>query len=476
MLVAGALFATAPMSARAQEDLPDEIRGVRIVVPAVRGKPSWGSQRLTRALRRDLEKGVGTLVPPKALAAAQKKLKIRGNDRYTDANLARAGKEAGAEYVLSVRIIRKGWLYTAHAVLINADTGEQQMDFRSGYFKPKKEAADRGKRIAKTTLGKIAKLLQEAPPAEMAAGAFPDAPEQANAGSAGDDDILSLRLEDDPPTSGGTASASTPSGQASAASGGAVAVLTPEREDDDDGDLVTASLTAGSGLLHTYDLSSADVDSSGLSYRLSPVALLAADVEVRIPGVGVGAIARLAFSPVLFEVNVDNAKVAEPGGSLLDFAFGLNIHLPISGSGRRAYEVVPAAGLRLVSLAVDKHPGYIILESSSVTPFVGVAMNLPVTDALAVSVGLDGGFVVSYTEAPDATGTSSNGGLQIGGALGLRYWLMDMIGLSLETRFDMQSVSLGGKANRQLPQQEELEDASISTKDLRTSIGVAFRI
>ena len=151
------VFVSAP--ALAQDDpVPPEVKGIKIVIPAAAGKKSHGSKRVTKALRKSIKAGTGSLVSMKAMSKARKKLKLRGKAARSIEGLAKAGRAAGAQYVLLVDVSVKKWLYTAHAQLINTATGEIQMDFRSGFYKPKKEAADRGRRIAKTTLNKIAKL------------------------------------------------------------------------------------------------------------------------------------------------------------------------------------------------------------------------------------------------------------------------------------------------------------------------------
>lgn len=515
------------------EPPPPEVRGVKIVVPTALGKASWGAQRLTRTLRKEIEAGTGGLVSASKLTKAQRKLGFRGSSRNSEKNLARAGQAAGADYVLLVDISKKGWVYTAHAVLINTETGALDMDFRSGFYKPEKEASDRGERISKTTLGKIAKLIgmgqlpasmktKTAPATDPLAERLDDPPSRNDVkdplSERIDDppprkemkDPLAERLDDPPPrkevkdpprrddppprrddpppttasamsatdtTSAPPSSSAPPEATASPTGADGEASVVAAAPSDGDSDILRARVSAGSGLLHTYDLSSDRVAQSGLSYRLSPMALFAAEVEGVVPGIGVGGFARVLFSPVEFDVTVDGQGVAQPKGSLLDLGFGVNLHLAISGSGRSAYEVIPMAGLRITSLGVARHPANIVLSSSSITPFVGVGVHLPLTEQLDVGLAFDGGFVVAYSEKPDMTGPGgSGGGFQLGGGLAARFWLSEYIGLAIDTRFDLQSVGLKGTPNRALPPDENLTDATVATKDLRTSIGVAFRI
>ncbi len=510
--------------ASAQDELPPEVRGIKIVVPSAQGKSAHGTKALTAALRKELEKATGGLISEKELDKARKKLKLKGKASWTEAALAAAGREAGAQYVLFTEVGKDGWKYTAHAVLINTSNAALDMDFRSSFFKPGSEAADRGVRIARTTAGKIAKLLKDGavPPVPGASAAVAVAkPPPAPAANPLDD-----RIEDDasalppskptpaptpaarptPPPMAAATPRSTPPPSAAPPSAPPRADPAPRRDPppeadpvtsapppETDGeataevgaepsdpstvtDMVLASLTAGSGLLHSYELSSERVVSSGLSYRLSPVALFAGRAEYILPGVGLGVFGQFMLSPLAFEIEVDNRNVASPSGMLTDLGFGVDYHIAISGSGRMAYEVVPAAGLRIGLLSVDKHPANFVLSSSAISPFVGVGLRLPLTEMVEVTVGFDGGIVVSYSESPDTSGAGGGSGFQFGGGLAARFWVSEMIGVALDARFDLQSVGLDGTPSRPLPPDENLDDASISTRDLRTSLGVAFRL
>ena len=526
-LIAGLALTSGPAAA---EDFPPEVKGVKVVVPSARGRASWGAQRLTRSLRKHMKRATGGLVSQKAFRKAQKKLRIRGKSRFSQANLAKAGKKAGAQYVLQVTVSKKRWLYTAHAILVNTVTGEQQMDFKSGYYKPRAEAADRGKRIAKTTAGKIAKLIADgllpklggdAPPADDA-GAFPD-DSGSGGGTAssggGGGDPLDERIDDSGSGSGtasGSGSGSGSSGGGTVASGGdsgagsssggssdesrdpwgdsgstssssgsggssgsdatASTTTEPKAEGEEKQDFFRGAILGGSGLLHTYDISTSGLDSSGLSYRLDPVALFGAEIQVLLPELPVSVLGRIAFSPLQFKISVDNMDVdPQPKGSIIDIGFNFNLHLPVSGSGRSAYEVLPNVGLRITTLSVGTHTADIILSSTAITPFLGLSFRMPFTEALIATIDVDGGLVASYTEDPKDSGDSGLG-FQIGAGLNAKYWISDLIGIAFATRFDMQSVGRDGLGSRTRPKGENLTDPTITTKDLRASLGVAVRL
>jgi hypothetical protein len=155
LLVPGAAFAQG-----------DPVVPVRIIVLDVSGNSAWGAKSLTGALRSNVEKDVQQLLPDKSFLEQQRRLGIR--PPLTPESIAKIGRAAGANYVLWTRVNKKGWQYTAWAQLVNTTNAEVQMDFRSDYFKPAEEAADRGWRIAKKTIEKLRILLKDGPPPAIA--------------------------------------------------------------------------------------------------------------------------------------------------------------------------------------------------------------------------------------------------------------------------------------------------------------------
>ena len=130
-----------------------------VVVDAKANDPRWGAGLITKGIRREIEGKVGRLISNEefriAAATVSKKNKEKQNNRLVNACNALAG-----DYVLLTRVTKKGWLYTAHSILIHCATSEKHMDFRSGYYNVAKEAQDRGSRIGKKTLEKLATLIK----------------------------------------------------------------------------------------------------------------------------------------------------------------------------------------------------------------------------------------------------------------------------------------------------------------------------
>jgi len=479
--------------------------GPRILVLDPKGTASWGGPIVAKAIRKKLEDSSGAPVSQKDYAKALKATKSKGTE---PADIAKAGKEAGADYVLVLTITKKGWQFTANAVLINASSGEQQMDFKSGYFKPKVEGADRGERIARVTLEKIAALGGVAsvsppppardtpppPPPPVAKNDPPTPPIARNDPPPPSKDRIedpppnNDRLEDPPPAAKPVASASptpaySPSSSASASSSGSSSARPNQITEPMDGgraekgqDILHAAVGGGAGVLHTYDLKLSDGRPSQLSYQTDPLSLMVADLEVLIPMIKTGVFAHVAFSPIRFVTKI-GATETQPSGTLFDMNFGLKAHFALSGEGREAIELAPYAGLRLNILGVADHPSSLIHGSTSIAPFVGAELRLPFAGDFEAVVGADFAFVVGYSESPSQSRDGDlASGIQFGAGLGLRFWLTDAVGVAFDGRFDLRSLDLSGSSLRQQPPGEDLEDVSVGNRDLRFSLGVAFRI
>lgn len=159
LLLAGSLAATP-----AWADVPN-LKDIKVAVPKVRGRASWGADVIRRQLVTALRTEV-TVIEPDAYEAVEKQA-TGGPEQPTKVSregMAAVGRLVGAQYVLTVEITKTGFLYTAHARLVNTANAEFQMDFRSGYYRPQAEASDRADRIARTTVAKI-KVLLAPPPA-----------------------------------------------------------------------------------------------------------------------------------------------------------------------------------------------------------------------------------------------------------------------------------------------------------------------
>jgi hypothetical protein len=506
------LLALAP-AAQAQ----DSVKGLRIVVPDARGKAAFGKAQLSKALRRTLAEAVGPLIPSKKLEQAQKKLKHKGKQLADPALLAEAARTIDAQYVLAVEITKEKWLYTARAQLINVETGVAQMDFRSQFYKPKAEADDRGKRIGVRALAKMEELAKagESPKIGVSTGVGavaqkdPDpAPLVNDRVPSGEDDLKdpgqptrSDKIDDTPPVGGdttvaanemrnpsetsGSSSLSSSSSGSSFSSGGSgtstglLVTLDPEEEEEVDDEFFRLTVAGGAGLLRTYDVNAAGVENSRLSYRLAPLALINGDLEISIPGVPLGLLARASFRPVRFEVTIEGNGTSDPNtprGIFLDTAALLQAPIAVSGEGRTAFRVIPGAGIRYSMLNVSTHLGDIVVDSNSFAPIAMLALRMPINDVLELNLGIDGGLVLGYSESPGETGVEADGGIVIGGDFRARIWLSDAVAIAFDTRFDFEKVDFTGAPSRRLPAGEAIENATITTKDLRTGVGIAFRL
>lgn len=157
-----ATLAVSP-AARAQSDTsaraPKPVSELVVLVPDAIGQARWGRVPLTRAVRRELAAGVGKVLGEEALI-------VEGRapvDAMDLPALLEQAKRQGADYVLRINLVTKGWLYLARAQLLEVSSGRPEMSFEVGYYKVDAEAPDRGERIGKKALAKLGTLHSGAP-------------------------------------------------------------------------------------------------------------------------------------------------------------------------------------------------------------------------------------------------------------------------------------------------------------------------
>ncbi len=516
------LLGPTPAWSQADGEWPSSVEGLKVVIPNARGKPAWGGRKLTRSLRKTLSQAVGPLVPSAKLKRAQRKLRLRGKRARSPEGLAAAAERIGAQYVLSVEITKKGWRYSARAILINAETAEIQMNFRSDYFKPRSEAKDRGFRIGRKTIEKLDILLQdgpapfaeepeEAPPPpiaepepepepeptidetedELAAeepedpqGIEPEDEELAEPTPAEPqdpepdlrDEEPAVRAERDPPRE--TRSRAPAREPAQEQDEPVTAQVQTKRKRADDLEVIRFSISGGAGLVHTYDLSSQSVSSSALSHRLSPISLIQADLEITVPQTPVTIRANTAYRPLKYAVEFagQGERDLEPAGMLLDARFALGWSFFFAGSGRDAIRLIPTLGTRFSLSRVNEHPGNAILSSTLSAIVGGTVLRWPINKTFELNLGVEVGLILSYSESPTASG-NNGGGITLGTDIGGRIWVSDSVAVAIDMHFGLDSIGFDGVPSRQHPDNEtgRLEDVSVVTKDLRTSVGIAFR-
>ncbi len=484
---------------------------LKLVVPRPSGKKSWGGRALARSLRKELSQKF-QLISEKNYQKARKKLRISKSRAKKADSITRIGAKAGADYVLSVSITRQKWLYTARAQLLNTQTGEVQMDFRSQYYKPKSEARDRGQRIARKTIEKIGILFKEGATPQLASPA-PVAQNDSStpAEDPPPDDSLTSVVEDSSPSGGSSSDLKEdpppPSsssdlkeeprsvasqGQGSSQQTQKAAPPPPRRKtapasvqsrqspsssaQKGNQEIIRVSLSAGAGLLRSYQLSAPSLDSSSLSYQLNPLSLAVLRAEFFTPGIPLTIQLRSAFRPVQYEVSGDNGDTNTPSGLILDGQLSLGWMIDLYQEYSRRFSVIPKVGARYYSSTADAHPGPIVVDSSAITAFAGLMGRFAFNEMLELDLGFDGGMILSYEESPKNTG-SSNGGFSLGGDLNARIWLNETFAVAFDNRFSYDSVSFTGTPSRILPLNEtnQLRDASLSLRDLRSSLGIAVK-
>ena len=209
-----------------------------------------------------------------------------------------------------------------------------------------------------------------------------------------------------------------------------------------------------------------------LSHQLNPLSLVNLEVELTIPAVPIAIMLGGAFRPVRYDLGVADAS---PRGALIDAHVDVGYNIALSGQGLDAYELTPRIGGRFGVSTVQENPGNSVLSARVISATGGLGVRLPINEVLEIDLGVDGGAVLSYSESPASTGESGIG-FVVAGDLGARIWLTPMIAIAFDNRFTFESIPFSGSPTRQLPPEElETQNASITTKDLRAAIGVAFR-
>ncbi len=511
-------FATAFIGADALAQPLDAVRGVRIVVPPARGRKQHGGPRLTRGLRRTLSDGLGPLISSRALWRAQRSLRIPKKQRWTRRALGRAGQEVGADYVLYTTITRKGWLYTARARLVNTATLEVQMDFRSQFYDPAKDAENRGRRIGRRTLLKMQTLAEEgrllatgpvispsSPVAEPSPASpstrvpivddpAPSAPPAArtpapDTGPLPPSPIDPVATTDPAVTAADPATAIDAKGPPPPPSNEPISLLlvdpeptrvarapSPPPPPRPRAAAVRLSVTGGAGLLRRYDVSSDAVDDSGLSFPLDPTSLVQTNVELLIPTVGLGAEIDGALRLIRYEVGTLGEDPERPFGFIVNGAFWATYHFELAGSGRGALRLIPKIGARLDVASVDEHAANFVISTTALSVAGGLGLRWPVSRTLEIVLAVDGGWVALYEERPTTSGDAQLG-FTVGGELDVRIWLTSAFGIAIDSQFRYMRVDFDGAPTRSVPvaEQEQLQDVTVSTQDVLTSMGLALR-
>lgn len=486
------LCALLASSARAQDlDLDaiepgPELKAVRLMVLRVSGPRAWGTKALERKLRAELKRSELELVRPAKLSS-----------KASDAKAAKAGREAGADYVLRVSLSRKKWLYTATARLIRSSDGAEQMSFRSQYYKPKTEASDRGGRIASTTLKKLSYLIgQGLAPAEVmdrlnppttGAPANPE-PSEATPPSDGGPPATTEPTEappvakndpdaippwsDEPETSAPPPKpASEPKTAASPPEPESTTAEVLSRPETQRPHAARISLTAGAGLLRTYALSASGLERSSLSYQLDPRSLVELRGELPFGSSGLGLDGRIALSTVGYSLPEDE----EVGGWMLDGRLQLHWKLVLDSQG--ALELIPRVGARWEQSGVDAHAPRLVLDSRALRALAGAALRIYPVAALELELGGDGGAILMYDESPGRTG-ASDVGISAGADLAVRVWVLPELAVTLDSRFDYAVIGFTGAAERTaaLDERDVLTDAQLEIEDLRASLGLTLKL
>ena len=244
-------------------------------------------------------------------------------------------------------------------------------------------------------------------------------------------------------------------------------------------ELLRVSVGAGAQFLRSYDVGFQTLNDSDLSHTLSPLGLFSADIEATLPDIPVFGRVVTSLRPVNYSLEVQNAEPVEDARGLFVNVTGLvGYSIGLGGDSRSNVRILPAAGLRLAVSSVPERIREAVLSSTSLGAVGGVTLRWPVNEMLEIDIGVDGGYVFSYSESPNQTG-NGGAGFVVGADVGAQVWLTDSFGIMIDNRFVYESIGLDGAPNRTVPESEgqgTLSDGSVTTQDLLTSIGVVFRL
>ncbi|MBI2379081.1 MAG: hypothetical protein HYV07_34115 [Deltaproteobacteria bacterium] len=472
--------------------------------PAAAGAPV-----IIKNIEKALQAAYGPIVPDKKLRAKLKDLGLPEDDLIA---VAQAGEALEVTFVVMLDFDKPGVAFVARARVIDTARKEVRMDFRSSYRKPRSEAKDRARRVSAKTLERLAVFVEE-----LSSGAPPSPPAQPPNEAAPlperDDRQKPARLPGaptgpvtvaprDPPKPpvverpAVTPPAverppverlSEPLDPAPMDATPRIVVSEQPRRDAEPArperataetsvdaprrpreSLLRIGVSFGSGLSRALKLSTDELETSRLSYSLAPTSLIVGEVELFFPGASAGLLVRGSYSPVRFAVKIDALNEA-PAGLIGQLLFALE---------GRFFETdtlsfLAQAGIRIESLTVDPNSANVVVSSQTLVPFAGLLASLDATESLSAFLGGEVGLTASHTQSPISDGSLSGGfGFAIRG--GGIWWLSSTFGLTAEVRFDSIAARLNGASSRQAPAGERLENVSITTSDLRASVGATL--
>ncbi len=424
---------------------------VRVAVAQVRARRSARPDKLETGIRSGLASAGVQPIASNALGKAARDVGVR-------ADSAEGARAAGADYLVKVKMSARKRRFTAAADLIRASDGEVVESIERGY-NGGKGALTAGKAIGKL-LGRKASDLgrAEAEPPPVAETPVrpieppePPPPTRTVVPKEDDDDHVAVKAEVEGPTK--------------------------PRAHGEFG-IVRAGVAGGFQAASAYTVA-LEGQPTGLAYSLTPLALVDATVSVRIPQVGLFFGARADFSPVKYAIDVmPPVDPAEPKGRFLsaggtigyevvDHRFSEAVHLRFS----------PVIGINWSSMSVQSQgDNTVVVSWSAIDANGGVEASLILLQSLAIELHGRGGYVFSYSESPKTTG-EGGAGFDLNAGLALRYWILDLFGVYLDTTYEYMKVGMSGMGSRVgFVDDPPIVDATIYSADLKLGAGLMIGI
>lgn len=431
---------------------PLAFAGGTVAVPKMRGPKKAGVDKAARAIEAEL-KNSGYRV----LGAAQ--LREAADESGEGAASVATAKAAGADVLLLGRASRKKKRYILTVDLVDVSTGDvvqsAEYKYRSG-----KKAGKGGRVIVRKLDASIAEIVQRNTE-RNAERSRPVTP------------VVVPEAPPPPPPVTSAPKEETP----------AEVVAEPEAPTDGAKPIVVFRLGAGSQVLTAYTVS-VGPEPTALAYRLSPLLAIGVGARLQIPSTGLAIEADFSFSPVKYALDTDPAvEPAEPAGSFIDVGATIGYSFQIANLGEGStLGLEPLVGFQFESLSVaeqvqaaDQTPLSIVVGSTAIAPHLGTRLLFDF-GAVELQADLRLRIVASYSEKPAKTGDSGSG-LGVYGGLDGRYWISDLIGLSMALGYEFTKVGFSGTGDRPVFQNDpDLIDATVFSSNLSVGLGVLLAI
>ena len=130
---------------------PSGVQNVRIALPNPQAPEGYGAEELRKGVEQALRPQIRPILD-RQLMAAQKALKLTGPKAQTMRAQLQVATQVQANYLIHSTIELKGFLYRGRVRLVRVADQSVILDLNSQFYKPQKEAFDRGQQFGRAIL------------------------------------------------------------------------------------------------------------------------------------------------------------------------------------------------------------------------------------------------------------------------------------------------------------------------------------